>query len=212
METHGGWAGKILKILEWGMVFAYINLLWFAFTLLGLIVFGLMPATVSLFSIIRKWYCGQRDIKIFPTFWQSYKRDFVKSNLLGLVLAAIGIILYIDFYFLMSMSHWFSMVLLVFVVVLMFLYTVVLVHIFPVFVHFDIKFWDYLKFSLTIGLSHLGRSLLLIFGSLLIVYLLLSYPGTIPFFSISSLAAYMMWISLKTYEKIVVKNQVKTQR
>ncbi|WP_245808928.1 DUF624 domain-containing protein [Shouchella patagoniensis] len=40
--TVGG-AEKLLNGLGWMMVFAYINLLWIAFTFMGLIIFGISP-------------------------------------------------------------------------------------------------------------------------------------------------------------------------
>ncbi|WP_353625958.1 YesL family protein [Bacillus sp. JCM 19041] len=202
IDTTDGWAGKLLNGLGWMMVFAYINLLWIAFTFMGLIIFGISPATTALFAIVRKWLQGDRDLKILPTFWKIYKGDFLKANLLGLIIVVIGAVLYIDFYFLVAMQHWFSTVLLMLIAVFIALYLVILVHIIPVFVHYEASIWSHLKIALSVGVSHLGRTALLLFGSLIIFYLLLSYPGTIPFFSVSSLAAYTLLVSLNMYEKI----------
>ena len=62
--------GRVLSFCEWVLKFFYANLLWFVFTMLGLGVFGFMPATTALFSVTRKWIMGKTDIPIFKTFWQ----------------------------------------------------------------------------------------------------------------------------------------------
>ncbi|WP_437182779.1 YesL family protein [Shouchella patagoniensis] len=46
--------------------------------------------------MVRKWFQGDRDLKILPTFWQIYKGDFLKANLLGLIIVVIGAILLIS--------------------------------------------------------------------------------------------------------------------
>lgn len=93
---HDGSLGRMLRFCEWIMRFAYTNLLWLFFTLLGLGVFGIMPATAALFAVMRKWIQGQDNVPVLKTFWQEYKGEFFRSNLLGAVLALIGVIIYID--------------------------------------------------------------------------------------------------------------------
>lgn len=46
------------------------------FTLLGLGVFGIMPATAALFAVMRKWIQGQDNVPVLKTFWQEYKGEF----------------------------------------------------------------------------------------------------------------------------------------
>ncbi|MBO1911160.1 DUF624 domain-containing protein, partial [Microvirga sp. 3-52] len=47
----------------------YINILWILFTILGLGIFGIFPATVSMFTIVRKIIVKEEKFKIFNTFW-----------------------------------------------------------------------------------------------------------------------------------------------
>src|SRR4051794_15867366 len=76
--------GNVYKYCDWIMKFGYLNLLWMLFTLTGLIIFGFMPATISLFTITRAWIRGNTDIPIWSTFLKVYKSEFVKSNKVGL--------------------------------------------------------------------------------------------------------------------------------
>ncbi|GAA3329130.1 hypothetical protein GCM10020331_075920 [Ectobacillus funiculus] len=38
----------------------------FFFSIAGLVVLGIMPATAATFSVTRKWVTGNTDIPIFP--------------------------------------------------------------------------------------------------------------------------------------------------
>ncbi|BDG36084.1 DUF624 domain-containing protein [Saccharococcus caldoxylosilyticus] len=55
MMPSGLLDGKLYRVCEWITRLACINILWMLFTLAGLIVFGIAPATVALFTIVRKW-------------------------------------------------------------------------------------------------------------------------------------------------------------
>lgn len=57
------------------MKLAYVNLLWLLFTVAGLAVFGFMPATVSLFTIVRKWQMKQAEVTVWNTFISIYKKN-----------------------------------------------------------------------------------------------------------------------------------------
>src|SRR5690625_2733437 len=81
----------------WLMRLAYLNVLWLAFSLLGLLIVGFAPATLAMFSVIRKWMMGEKEVAIFPLFWKSYREEFFRANIIFLILAAIGWIFYIDF-------------------------------------------------------------------------------------------------------------------
>src|SRR4051812_27089176 len=90
MEPQGV-LGGFYRLSDWIMRLAYVNLLWFSFTLLGGIIFGIMPATIALFAITRKWEMDkEEDFPIFKTFWESYRKDFIKANLLGVFLFIAG--------------------------------------------------------------------------------------------------------------------------
>ncbi len=69
------------RICTWIMRMAYVNLLWVAFSLLGLGIFGFFPATAAMFVVIRKWLSSEQDIPVFKTFWNAFKTEFIKINI-----------------------------------------------------------------------------------------------------------------------------------
>ncbi|WP_353961104.1 DUF624 domain-containing protein [Neobacillus sp. CF12] len=122
------------------MKLAYLNFLWIIFTVGGLIVFGMIPATVSLFAIVRKWLITKEtDLPIFHTFYQNYKNEFLKSNKLGLVLVLMGLFLYYDFKLIMLSGGMLQYTLTVPLLLISIFYCITLLYIFPVYVHFDQK-------------------------------------------------------------------------
>jgi uncharacterized membrane protein YesL len=76
---------------------AYVNGLWMLFSLVGFIVVGFFPATVAMMTICRMWLNGESEIPIFKTFVKTYKSALISSNLLGWILAGVGVLLYINF-------------------------------------------------------------------------------------------------------------------
>ncbi|GAF63837.1 hypothetical protein BTS2_0729 [Bacillus sp. TS-2] len=203
-----GFMGSFYRISEWIMRLAIINLLWILFTLVGLVVFGVVPATIALFTVIRKWLLKEPDIPIFKTFVNAFKKDFIKGNLLGLILGALAYIIYIDYQYLLIIENpIFYSILFVGLVFISIAYSVLLFNIFPVYVHFDIKFMQHIKYAILIGIMNLHITISM-FGCLYLVYLLNIYiPGIIPFFSVSLAGFVCMFFGNLAFKRLEAKQQ-----
>lgn len=68
--------------------FSYINILWVLFTLLGLGVFGIAPATSSVIRLMREFREEQRYGNL-SKFWNYYKESFFKTNIYSLIFIAV---------------------------------------------------------------------------------------------------------------------------
>ncbi|WP_059102578.1 YesL family protein [Shouchella shacheensis] len=205
---------KLMRFLEWVVRFAYVNVLWLFFTFLGVIIFGFMPATSAMFAIVRKWLHGEDDFRLLSEFSKHYKRDFMKINGIGLFLGIIGFIIYVDLHFLRSISHWTSTIFQVALVALSIGYFVIILHIFPVFVHFKLSFFQYFKYSLMMGVFQPVRTFLLSFCCFGLALLTFTYPAVIIFFSGSVITAVIMGTFLHGYQKVNNKQNkiTKSQR
>lgn len=196
----------IYQITEWITRFAYLNLLWIAFTLLGVIVLGLFPATTAMFSVCRKWLRGQTDVPVFRTFWDYYRRDFVKSNVMGLFIWLVAALIAADIFYLMALDavqlSWTSIPLFAFMLlVLMFLF-----YLFPTFVHYDIKVTQVLKNSFLIMLINPIHSLLIFLCLVPLFLIMQAFPALAFIFGASSYAFITMWISLNAFNKTAEKS------
>ncbi|GAE33977.1 YesL family protein [Halalkalibacter akibai] len=202
-----GFMGGFYRVSEWIMRLAYVNLLWILFALLGLVLFGLMPATIAAFAVIRKWFMGEGDIPIFKTFFSIYKESIIKANILGFILSVITFILYIDFLFVRTLDGLFQIIMTVALMTVSLLLLITVCYIFPVYVHYQLKLTDYPKNSLMIGLLN-PLSTLTMIGGLLILYQIYVYiPGLIPFFGTSLIVLSLMGPAYFSFKKIESKKE-----
>lgn len=192
---------------EWIIRLVYANLLWMLFTLLGLGIFGFMPATVSLFALLRKWIIGNEVESAFTIFWTNYRKEFLKANLFGVMFLVIGLIIRLDILFFQDSSNIVFQILFVLMICLSLLYFITIVNFFPVYVHFDLSILNYVKYAFLIGLSQLSSTLMMIFGSIIIFCLYWYVSGLIPLLCVSLFCLNIMWFGYRSFKKIELEQQ-----
>ena len=202
-------ASKFYSLLEWIMWLAYLNLLWMGGLAAGLFVLGLFPATVSMFAVIRGLL--KRDSaenRIFHTFVSTYKKEFVKSNLIGFTIAAMGCVLYLDFLFIQNMSGVVYYILFTGLIFISLVYVISLLYIVPVYVHYDLSFFQYFRHAVLIGIVSPVITLLMLAGLAGLYLLLVSIPGLIPFITTSSVAFILMSSALIVFHRLEQKQRM----
>lgn len=204
MEIRGIFGGFFLAC-EWIVRLAFLNILWIAFTLLGLGVFGVFPATIAVFTITRKWIQGETDESIFQNFWGIYKKEFLKSNLFGLILCTIGAILIFDLYFFFNLEGIFNQILFYVFVALAFNFAVMLLYIFPVYVHYDLKFFQNIKYALIIGMSNPFHTFSMILCLVFFYFIMDVAPASFLFLSVAPLSMLVMVINYRIFIKMEEK-------
>ncbi|ARK29548.1 YesL family protein [Halalkalibacter krulwichiae] len=205
MEMNG-FMGSFYRISIFISRLAYINFLWILFTLMGVIIFGFMPATVAMFAVTRKWVNGAEDFPIFKTFWQFYKEEFLKANLYGLFFVFTGYIIYINFLLVADQVLWMTIARYILLVIsILFIVTVLMF--FPVYVHLKLKGSEYLKTALFLGLAYPQYTVIMVFGIVGIQYLMMFLPGLIPFFTASLMAYLLVRIANIIFRVVERKNQ-----
>lgn len=163
----------IYNISNWILRFIYLNFLWILFSLLGLLVGGLFPSTVSMFTVVRKWILNKSSVPIYETFLKTYKTKFIRSNILGYSLSFIGLVLYADFLFLRNVDTYLFQLLYIPVLVISFLYIITLFYVLPIFVHYDLKGIDILKNAFFLSVISPFSTLKMCLGLLLLWYLMI---------------------------------------
>lgn len=186
----------------WAVRLAYVNLCWILFTFLGIVVFGFMPATSAMFVVVRKWMHGEEDVPIFHTFWKEYRTNFFRTNSLGLIFMFLGYFLVIEFNILRTQESFIYYIVSYSVLGTLLLCIVVWLYFFPIFVHFDLSWIDYLKWPFIIGISHPILTAF-IFGVLGVVYYLtwITIPALLFFFGGSMTAIFVMWAASQTFAR-----------
>ncbi|SES93826.1 Uncharacterized membrane protein YesL [Oceanobacillus limi] len=195
----------LYRILEWITRFAYMNLLWIFFTLVGGIVLGFYPSTLAMFAIVRDWLRGKADFPIFPTFWNYYKREFIKANQLGIFISLLFLLVGLDLYYIYSnMDHilsWTSIPLFAFMV----LFLLFLFFIFPSFVHYDVKISKLIKNTFLIMLISPIYSFLMILSLIVVYFIMNALPALFFLFGGITYAFITMWLSLHAFDAIQQK-------
>lgn len=205
METY--YAGGLYKISIWIMRFAYVNFLWILFTLLGLIILGFFPATVAMFSVERKWIKGEDNFPIFQTFWQEFKEELVNANLLGLFLSIFGSLLFINYQFLAAAEGIVINLLSILFAAICFVYLIVLIYVFPVYVHYKVNNLEKIKNALFVGLFSPLMTLMIGLSMFSFYYISAVFPGIIPVFAGSGLSFAVMWFSYCAFNRIEGKSK-----
>ena len=188
------------KIFTWIMRLAAVNALWFLYTLKGLIILGLFPATLSAMKIFRKWKLGDFDFPIWKTFKQEYHAEFGKSNAIGWILTMAGIVLSLNYLAIQSMGS-VSILSHVAFYLLIFFYLTLVIWSFPQLAHYDGKISHFFKNAIIIGFGRIHYTIAVLVYVYAVLYISLKFPGLLPFFTISAIALGWIWISMDLFQR-----------
>lgn len=206
-----GFLGGFYRFGEVVMLLLYVNLLWIIFTLLGLVVFGIGPSTVAMYSVFRHWSMGESDVPVFKTFWKSFRNEFFKANALAFVLVIIGYMLYVNLNFFELPNEWLSIIVRYIILIAFFFYIIILIYIFPIYVHYDNTFINYFKNSMLIAIYHPIRTIYALAATYTVYYLFTVLPVLIFLIGPSLVSMVLMWISYRTFLRIDHKGDQETE-
>ncbi len=115
-----------------------LNILWLLFTLAGGVVLGIVPATIALFSCIRKQIRDQEEAHLFQQYKQFFSENFRRSILFSFVMMGLVFVLISETGLLSNGSIQSNLLLEVSIKVTRLVILAGMVMFFPVFVHFDV--------------------------------------------------------------------------
>src|SRR5690625_3940461 len=194
-----GVMGAVYQIADKVSKLAYINLLWILFSLMGLLAFGIFPATIAMFTVLRKMVLKQ-DFNMFSVFWKTYKKEFFKGNLLGIVLVIINVITYLSFSFYRESTGTMELFFypMTIVMILIFLATL---FVFPVYVHFKMRLLHIFKTAFIFMSLYPLSSLSIIVNSLVFLLLIYMLPALTIFFGGSIIGLIIMSSVNRAFKK-----------
>lgn len=186
---------------DWLVKLFYLNLLWALFTVVGLVVAGIFPATVALFTILKDFQTGE-NVRVFNRFWEVYRKEFGRVNRLGIVLTAIPIIFYTDWLFTNQFTGTGAMAAKGILLGCAFLYGITLMYVFPVYLQGDRKVFSTIKLAFLIGITYPFYTLMMFISvvSLLVVFAFLPMAGYL--FLGSGLTCILVFFSSRLFEKM----------
>ena len=190
---------RYLKVI---LQVAFLNFLWILFTLMGFVIGGIFPATTAAINVARKWHKEKEMHATFKVFKETYKREFIKSNIIGLVLTLIGGVLLLNYYALQELGNKVPVFVVFAYFFLIFLYCVLVVWVFPLLSHYDTTIIQYFKNALIIGITKIITTIIIISTTFMIIYFSLKLPSLLLFYSISLIVLSCSFFSEQVFVEI----------
>lgn len=189
----------LMKVLEWSVSLAYLNLLWIIFTLAGGVIFGIGPATITVFSLVRKKFRIGNIVKPAAFFYHSFKENFRLGNQLFAVIGGSGAFLYIDFQLIQILPDYsfVSYVVIPAFIILVVLWLIVSVFVFGMITHYDLKFWDYFIQAFWLVLISPISCFIIVNTILINLFFINIVPAAFLFYFITPSVFVSEWLFLK---------------
>ncbi|MGY4691348.1 YesL family protein [Salibacterium sp. K-3] len=189
-------------IFRWISRLALLNLLWLLTSLAGLIAAGVFPALSAMLAVTRKWVLEGTEFPLIKTYLYQVKCDFWKANAIGWMLTGTAGLLYVNYEVLMQWDVPFSVVITAAFYFLVFLFLLVVVNIFPLFVHYEAAIGSLFKNALIIGFARLPLTIVFLFLLGGMVYFSAALPAASLFFSGSLVSFTVMKLMLWSLKKV----------
>ncbi|WP_318616423.1 YesL family protein [Sporosarcina sp. YIM B06819] len=195
--------GSWMTVLEWIWRVVAINFCWIGFTILGLGIFGFFPASVALFTIVRKWLNKDTDAPLLKTFSRVYFKEWKRTNGIALVYYALGIFLFIDIRIVMElMTGMFSIFLLVFLYGVSILLVLSVGYFFALYAHYELSTKDYIRQSFFHAATNISSTIMIGAGLFMVGFLLFKFPGLLLFISGVAPAYFVMVVCMNRFQKL----------
>ncbi|GEL07729.1 YesL family protein [Salisediminibacterium halotolerans] len=187
-----GTQNGIYVVCDWLMRLALLNVIWGLFSLAGLGIFGLFPATVAASSLVKEWMSGARP-PIFRFFFMKYKSVFIQANLFFMMIFGAFLLGILNLMIVASFSgfayYFFSFSLLLMMILLILLTPGVTQSLMN-----GRKGWQVMREAGQILLLYPAR-MIPVMVSIVITYMIIRWmPGVIPFYSVNLIIAAFVYV------------------
>ncbi|MFY0759536.1 DUF624 domain-containing protein [Metabacillus dongyingensis] len=187
----------LYHLSDWIMRLIYLNLLWIAFTLLGLVLFGWAPASIAAQTILRKWMISEQPFNTLQFFWKTYRKEFMNSQKANGFILFTGSLLIIDLAFFMSGHTHLFILGRFFTAQLIVVFIVICLYSFSFYTHFQMSYFAILKTSIKLAIKHPLNTILTLLGLLSLYCVLYLVPGLIALCGSSVLGLWCMNRSMR---------------
>jgi len=188
---------SIFRFLEIITNFAYLNILWFFFSLP---IFTIFPATTSMLRVFHKW-TKDGENSILENFLHYFKEDCKKGIFIGVIMTFILASLLGDFFIIMSLKNPWQSILLPTLIIITLLYIMISLYFLLLFMKLEtsIKHLFSIAFVLAVRRPVQPIALLLIIGIFMVITLY------VRFFTILILFSLCGWVYYKVLNPLIEK-------
>lgn len=198
-----------MKILEWVVTLAYLNILWLGFTLVGFIFFGFGPATIAVYRLVRKKLRQGDSAYIFKQFRTIFKEEFKQGGIYTAMAFGAAAFLYVDFRIVQALPQTNVIQLLVIPALLILTALVIIVATFTLgyYAEYGGTILNALKKGFWVALISPISNIVILHAFLFQFFMMAYIPATFLFFSLTSYAFITEWIMNKAFNRIKVRKK-----
>ena len=189
----GSFSAKAYAFFDTLLWIACLNLLWIMFSIAGLGVFGVGPATAAAQILVRRRVRGEAA-PLLRAFAVEFGRNFGRGNGLALPVMLAGAALGLNWNYFSASGDLFSQLMAAGVFLAAIFLVAVVCHLFPMFARYELPLPQYLLMSSRFALRHLAGTAILLFVTAAVLYASQALPGLIPFFSIGAWLYVTGWL------------------
>lgn len=206
-QTNGGAMFGLYRLFNWLAILAYLNLLWILFSLLGIGIFGIGPATIAVFSVIRAKLLENESGTIWRSFYLVFKNNFWRGNKLFIIIFSGFSFIFLDFAVVRALPYHPLIAYLVIpaLIILTVLWVLISSYTFALQTHYQLKFWQIFRDAFWISGIFPLSSLGIIFACFIVMVLTYWIPAIIPFYLVSAPIFVVQLIALFTFKRIEAK-------
>lgn len=194
---------KLFKFGIWLSNFMLLQLLWFLFTLVGLGVFGVFPATAAVYQVVYKWITHHTDISIYRTFKSYYKEYFIRSNIVGLIAVGFTLFLYLDLR--ISILYIQSLIFYYFILLVLFSFLIISLYLYTIQSRYSLSILNTFKQSFLIAFTSPLETLAMVISLIVILVLFWKLPFLAILVGIPLLIAPLVWFAYQACIKVEKK-------
>jgi uncharacterized membrane protein YesL len=176
---------KIFRVFEEVSDFILLNFMWIGCTLLGGVILGFAPSTVALLSVMRDKIMKKEKYGVVKSFWLTYKKEFKKSNIIGIILMVLMLMISIN---IMNFEAQTGVIFTVLYGVSTLAKIIVIgmaLYIFPLYVHFDMSLKEYCLKGLQLLVMRPFVTVCMAIWTFVVYSGIMLIPGLIPFLAVS---------------------------
>lgn len=189
----GSFSAKAYSFFDTLLWIACLNLLWIVFSIAGLGVFGVGPATAAAQILVRRRVRGGAA-PLFRAFTREFGRNFGRGNGLALPVLLAGGALGLNWNYFSASGDLLSQLMAAGVFLAAIFLVAVVCHLFPMFARYELPLPQYLLMSSRFALRHLAGTAILLFVTAAALYASRALPGLIPFFSVGAWLYVTGWL------------------
>jgi uncharacterized membrane protein YesL len=176
---------KILKVTEVITEFVMLNVMWFAGCILGGVIFGWAPSTVALLTVLRNKIMKKEYYGVIRSFWATYKKEFIRSNMLGGTCMLFLIIVSINKTNFDAQPELIFKVLSAISTISRVIVFGIVLYMFPLYVHYSMDLKKYFIKALSLLVMRPFVTICIVLWTFLAYFIICKIPGLIAIFGVS---------------------------